>query len=236
MKPRLLDLFCGAGGAAAGYHLAGFDVTGIDCKYQPNYPFDFVQADAVEFLQRGVEKGSIRAWDVVHASPPCQGYSQLLHLPWLKDKEYPRLIAPILELLIRSGVPWVVENVENSWREFREHHSIILCGQSFNLNVYRHRLFASNQLILAPAHLKHVEIIGSGRMLNDRKKGTLNASSTRGSWGKPGVITVAGNQFRKADGARAMGIDWMSKPELAQAIPPAYTEHIGRQLMTALNS
>lgn len=228
---KLLDLFCGAGGCTKGYQRAGFQVRGVDVKPQPRYcGEEFIQADALEYLTGLIDSSEVKEFSAIHASPPCQGYSQLLHLPWLKHKEYPKLITPTIELLEKSGLPWVIENVENAWREFPHHHVILLCGQNFGLQVYRHRLFASNQLLLAPAHLTHREVIGPGRNLNNRKKGTLNASSARGSWGKGGVITVAGNQYRKKDGQIAMGIDWMTKPELSQAIPPAYTEFVGRQL------
>lgn len=230
---KLLDLFCGAGGCTKGYQMAGFTVRGIDIKRQPRYcGEEFVQAEALEYLTRLIESGEIEEFDVIHASPPCQSYSQLMHLPWLscKAENYPRLIKPLLDLLNNTEIPWVIENVENSWKEFAKYNVIVLCGQSFKLKVYRHRLFASNFLLLAPPHSKHSEVIGQGRDLNNRECKTFNVSSAKGSWGKSGFITVAGNQFRKADGAQAMGIEWMLKKELAQAIPPAYTEFIGRQL------
>jgi DNA (cytosine-5)-methyltransferase 1 len=104
----------------------------------------------------------------------------------------------------------------------------------FGMPVYRHRLFESPDLFMEPAHPRHEVVIGHGRMVNDRRKGTLNAGSNRGAWGNQTIVTVAGGQFRKADGERALGIDWMTKDELAQAIPPAFTEWIGRQLMEAL--
>src|SRR3990167_2895583 len=104
---KLLDLFCGAGGAAVGYHQAGFDtIVGVDIKPQKHYPFTFVEADALEYL---AEHG--HEFDAIHASPPCQGYSIMRNLPWLRDKDYPLLIEPIRERLIAAAVPYIIENV-----------------------------------------------------------------------------------------------------------------------------
>jgi DNA (cytosine-5)-methyltransferase 1 len=216
-RPRLLDLFSGAGGAAVGYHRAGFDVVGVDIAPQKNYPFEFHQADAMTYPLEG--------FDVIHASPPCQGYSRLRHLPWLKDKVYPLLIEPTRLRLAAAGVPYVMENVEDAPLE-----GLRLCGLMFGLPVYRHRLFETDILALQPAHRKHQVVIGHGRMLNDRAKG----SSNKGAAGNQLIVTVAGGQYRKADGERALGIDWMTKPELSESIPPAYTEYVGRQLMAVL--
>jgi len=221
MRPRLLDLFCGAGGSGMGYYNSGFDVTGVDIAPQPRYPFRFIQTDAVMYL---AEHG--KEYDVIHASPPCQGYSRLRHLPWLRDKEYPLLIEPVRMLLQDLGKPWVIENVEDSNLD-----GLLLCGLMFGLPVYRHRLFETSYFFLQPPHPKHEGVIGHGRRLNDRKKGTLNNGSAKGAWGHQRIITVAGNQFHSADGARALGINWMLKPELAQAIPPVYTEWLGRQIL-----
>lgn len=222
-RPLLLDLFCKAGGAAVGYHRAGFDVVGVDHEPQPRYPFQFVQADALEAVLRiGHE------FDAIHASPPCPGYSRLRHLPWLKHRTWPLLIGPVRNFLRAIGKPWVIENVMDAPLS-----GIVLCGRSFALPTFRHRRFESSEMLLAPPHAGHDGVVGHGRMVNDRRKGTLNAGSSRGSWGV-GIITVAGGQFRKADGEKALGIDWMTKDELADAIPPAYTEFIGRQLLRAV--
>lgn len=218
---RLLDLFCGAGGAAVGYHRAGFtEIVGVDIVPQKRYPFTFVQADALKYL---ADCG--KDFDVIHASPPCQGYSALRHLPWLAGKVWPLLIAPLRAEFRRLGRPWVIENVEHA-----PLGGILLCGVTLGLPVYRHRRFESSEMLLAPAHPKHRVVIGHGRMVNDRR-GTLNSSSGKGAWGRQEIVTVAGGQFKKADGVRALGIDWMTKAELAQAIPPAYTEYLGRQLL-----
>jgi len=227
---KLLDLFCGAGGAAMGYSRAGFtEIVGVDIEPQPRYPFEFHQADAMTYPLEG--------FDAIHASPPCQGESILRNLPWLRDREYPMLIIPTRERLRGVGVPTVIENVFNARRSRRKPHGMsagFLCGQMFSLPVYRHRLFETSFFWMQPGHPRHQIVIGQGRMLNDRRKGTLNAGSGKGAWGNQVIVTVGGGQFRKADGERALGIDWMTKDELAQAIPPAYTEYIGRQLLATM--
>ena len=203
-----------------GYSRAGFtEIVGVDIKPQPRYPFEFVQADAMTYPLEG--------FDLIHASPPCQGYSRLRHLPWLKGREWPLLIEPMRGRLQVAGIPYVIENVEDAPVE-----GPILCGLMFSLPLYRHRRFETNwPMFLHPGHPRHEVVIGHGRMVNDRRKGTLNAGSAKGAWGNQAFVTVASGQFRKADGERAMLIDWMTKDELAEAIPPAYTEYIGRAFM-----
>ena len=158
---RLLDLYCGAGGAAAGYAAAGFDdIDGVDCAPQKHYPYRFIQADALEYL---AEHG--HEYAAVHASPPCQGYSIMHNLPWLRGREYPLLIKPTNEMLDGLGKPYVVENVMgakkgavNLTKRGLEAHGLEagwLCGAMFGQPFYRHRLFAANWLWLAPAHPKH---------------------------------------------------------------------------------
>lgn len=215
--PLLLDAFCGAGGAAVGYWRAGFNVLGCDNRPQPRYPFPFVQMDAIEFIRLF---GPVA--DAIHASPPCQGYSRLRHLPWLKDKDYPLLIEPVREMLYKIGKPWVIENVEGAPME----NGIVLCGYSMGLPVYRHRQFEASFLLLAPPHRKHDIVVGRGNMINDRRKGTI----------EDGIITIAGNQFDKSEGEDAMGIHWMTKYELTQSIPPAYTEFIGAHLLRVVEA
>lgn len=213
--PVLLDVFCGAGGAAMGYWRAGFNVIGVDISPQPRFPFPFIQADALE---------AIRAFgadvDAIHASPPCQAYSRLRHLPWLRGRKYPELIEPVRDALRLSGKHYVIENVPGA----PLHTSILLCGYSFGLKVYRHRLFETSFPVHAPVHKAHDITIGAGGNLNDRRGGDGN------------MIMVAGNQFRKEEAESAMGIYWMSKHELSQAIPPVYTEWIGAQLIGRLKS
>ena len=161
LKPRLLDLFCGAGGAAVGYHRAGFgEIVGVDIAPQKNYPFEFVQGDALEYvLEHGHE------FDAIHASPPCQGYSIMHNLPWLKGREYPLLILPVMEILDNLGKPYAVENVMGARHGAKglkkrglEEHGLQagwLCGTMFGMPFYRHRLFATNWFWMQPGHPKH---------------------------------------------------------------------------------
>jgi DNA (cytosine-5)-methyltransferase 1 len=210
-RPRLLDLFCGAGGCAMGYHRAGFDVTGVDVKPQPRFPFAFVQADALEYLM-----AHGREFDAVHASPPCQRYSQGTKRWVGRQATHPDLVGPVRDMLQSIGKPWVIENVVGAPLE----SPTLLCGTMFGLKVFRHRLFEASFLLLAPSHPRH-----------DGSTGAHRGYSTLRS-GRNGYVCVAGHNFIREQGAEAMGIDWMgSLKELAQAIPPAYTEFIGRQLM-----
>lgn len=225
MRPRLLDLFSGAGGATKGYQQAGFYVVGVDIVEQPNYCGDeFWQMDAMVF--------PLESFDAIHASPPCQGYSRMRHLPWLKDKVYPLLIDPVRERLQRSGVPWVIENVEDAPLQRAPGlfgvHGIMLCGSMFGLPIYRHRPFESSVMLVQPSHPKHRMVISPGRMLGGR------ADVRRGitAWQESGG--VAGHMANVDRVRLAMGIDWMTTTELAQAIPPAYTEWIGQQLLAVV--
>ena len=155
-RPRLLDLFCCEGAAAMGYHLAGFDVTGIDNRPQPRYPFRFVQADALDFPLDG--------FDVIHASPPCQDYSRAMrHLA----SGYPRLIGPVRERLKAAGVPWIIENVPGSGLPAQGTldgaYGVELCGTMFRLPFRYHRLFETSFAIVASRGCDH-----SIRTLNPR--------------------------------------------------------------------
>jgi DNA (cytosine-5)-methyltransferase 1 len=205
-RPRLLDLFCGAGGAAMGYHRAGFDVVGVDINPQPHYPFEFHQADALTYPLDG--------FDAIHASPPCQSYAITNNI-WKKPEgHYPDLVEPIRERLLASGLPWVIENVPGAPLI----DPVTLCGNSFGLRVYRHRLFESQAVFLmAPGHPRHTARASYGR--------TPTPSE---------FFTISGHFGDVEGGKLAMGIDWMTRQELAQAIPPAYTEWIGRQLLASL--
>ena len=136
-------------------------MVGVDHEPQPRYPFAFVQADALEYVAaHGAD------FDVIHASPPCQGYSRMRHLPWLKGKTYPMLIDATIDLLEATEKIWVVENVEDAYKHMKG--SIMLCGTMFDLKVYRHRIFLSNSFMWQPPHRKHKHTIGSGKYLNDR--------------------------------------------------------------------
>lgn len=207
---RLLDLFCGAGGAAVGYHRAGFtEIVGVDNRPQPRYPFAFVQADALEYL---AEHG--RGFDAIHASPPCQAYSAATKEGHRGN--HPDLIGVTRGLLVRTGKPWVIENVPGAplqgW-------PALLCGSMFGMKIRRHRLFECSLLILTPPcnHASQpvvFSVTGSG--YGGKHKGHNGI--------KPRGIVQA---------RVVMGIDWpMTIGEVSNAIPPAYTEFIGRQLRT----
>lgn len=202
---RILDLFCKAGGAGMGYHRAGFEVVGVDIEPQPNYPFEFVQADAMTFPLDG--------FDVIHASPPCQRYTQLGTREDLSH--YPDLVDAIRERLQAAGVTWVIENVPGA--PLRK--PIVLCGAMFGLRSYRHRLFECSKALKVPEHPKHVVRVNR------------RGENRREHWANGGFITITGDVGTYC-GPEAMGIDWMTGNELSQAIPPAYTEWIGRQLVS----
>lgn len=217
-RPRLLDLFCCAGGVAVGYHRAGFDVVGVDIDPQPRFPFEFIQADAL-----ALDPGLIATFDAVHASPPCQSYSDLAKRNG-NAHEWPRLIEPVRNMLVRTGLPYVIENVEGAPLK----NPIVLCGTMFpGLRVLRHRLFETNFLILAPSHGKHPLC----HTLDKRKAHYGKTDEMRD------FVSVNGGGNCSVAAARdAMGIDWMTKNELNEAIPPAYTEFIGKQLLTYLKT
>jgi DNA (cytosine-5)-methyltransferase 1 len=209
-KPRLLDLFCGAGGAGMGYYRSGFDVVGVDIKPQPHYPFEFHQADAFEYL----EKHSTE-FDAIHASPPCQKFSTTYFLP--NVGEYPDLIEPMRTMLLAFGKPFVMENVPGAPLQ----NPLLLCGSMFGLKLIRHRIFECRPPVWfppAPCQCSGL-YTNSSRAYSSFKNGAT-------------AITVAGNNYPLIDGLEAMGIDWMkNRDELSEAIPPAYTEFIGRQLI-----
>jgi DNA (cytosine-5)-methyltransferase 1 len=206
---RLLDLFCGAGGAGMGYHRAGFDVVGVDIEQQKRYPFEFHQGDALEFC---LEHG--HTFDVIHASPPCQAYSKLR---FVTGGEYPELIDATRAVLEEVGIPWVIENVA----EAPLRNGVMLCGGMFGLRTYRHRLFESSVFMFQPHHPKHV----AKTSMYKRKK----------DWDAGMHISVTGDVSAEIAGL-AMGIDWMVGRELREAIPPSYTEWIGTQLRNAIDT
>src|SRR3989304_3240392 len=220
MNPRLLDLFSGAGGAAVGYNRAGFDtIVGVDILPQKHYPFTFIQADALEYL---AEHG--REFDAIHASPPCQFYSRLRYLPWLRDKVYWRSIPPTREALQATGKPYVIEN---GWDAYWDMGTpAYICGASLGLALYRHRCFETWPFaVFQPGHPKHNRVITHGRASLGKRHHGLN--------GWDGVAGPPDGLLRHRE---VMGIDWMNGAELAQAIPPVYTEFIGKQLLAALGA
>lgn len=235
---RLLDLFSGAGGAGTGYRRAGFNVYGVDIDPQPNYPYTFVQADAlttlrdlldgklITFGHAGVPYLSLGLdhFDAIHASPPCQRFSDLAHRNGNADN-WPDLVAPVRHLLDQTGLPYVIENVEGA--PLRD--PIRLCGAMFGeLRVYRHRLFESNIPLTAPEHPKHAELT----FTHDRRKRhygqPLDLDTMRVQ------VTGGGNAPVWAKRQAMGGLDWMSGHELNEAIPPAYAQHVGGQLAAYL--
>ena len=233
-SPRLLDLFCGAGGAAMGYHRAGFEVVGVDIKPQKHYPFEFHQADALEYC---AEHG--RGFDVIHASPPCQAYTPLKAM-W-NARRHPDLVAIAREMLIALGRAYVIENVPGAPME----NFITLCGSAFGLGtgdaeLRRHRQFEVYPpiLMVPPCHhgyrsMTTIGVYGHSGGLSLRSR--ARAIGVYGGHGRDRRRKLANPQnFPTLARAEAMGIDWMTGAELSQAIPPAYTEWIGCQLMRLL--
>ena len=213
--PRLLDLFCCAGGAAMGYHRAGFEVVGVDIRPQKHYPFEFHQADAMTYPLEG--------FDVIHASPPCQGYSQL---KGLTNGYYPKLIDAVRTRITNEAdfrIPYIIENVRGAKDALIQ--PFFLCGTSFALGVWRHRFFEVSWPICSPPACDHrivplpLDITGTG------------GPSKKPRTSPGGGLSRKPRNMKEASGA--MGIDWMTRREINESIPPAYTEWIGRQLMEA---
>ena len=212
-RPRLLDLFCCAGGASLGYMQAGFDVVGVDIEPQPNYPFEFVQANALT-----LEPSFIESFDAVHASPPCQAYSDLAKRNG-NAGDWPRLIEPVREILIQSGLPYIIENVEGA----PLYDYVMLCGTMFDeLRVLRHRLFETNFPITPPPHKRHPKV-----HTFDRRKAHYGKTN---EWRDYVQVTGGGN-CTIAAARDAMRIGWMSKREINESIPPAYSRFVGRALL-----
>lgn len=205
--PRLLDLFCGAGGAAMGYHQAGFAVVGVDHVAQAHYPFPFIQEDALTFLAHYGD-----AYEVIHASPPCQGYSTCTPPPY--RARHPRLLPVVRDALQATGKPYVIENVAGARKDMQQ--PFFLCGSMLGLPLWRHRYFETNAfpfpLMLACNH-GTLPVLMSGTF---RRKGLHR------------------RDYSVAERRAASGIDWMVDKELDQAIPPAYTAWIGRQILLRL--
>lgn len=216
MAPKVLDLFSCAGGAGMGYYRAGFEVIGVDNKPQKRYPFEFVQADALEFLANFGQK-----FDAVHASPPCQRFSDLA-LRNGNAEDWPDLIEPIRKLLIALGKPYIIENVEGAPLK----DPLVLCGTQFpGLRVIRHRLFETNFEVPELPHGKHPLVF-----TKDKRKAHYGKLDQDTSF----VQVTGGGNASVANKADAMGIDWMTGKELNEAIPPQYCEYVGKYLMEAV--
>lgn len=219
MSFRVLDLFCKAGGSARGIRSAFPDaeIIGIDIEQQPRYPFCFVQMDALHFEPtRGY-------FDFVWASPPCQFGTGMQHLGKARNGSYPvhpNLIDPIRKKILSWDLPYVIENVYQA-RKFLK-NPIMLCGTQFDLKVYRHRVFESNVLLLAPQHKPH----------HDQTPSAGNGLSPKGFISVCGTGGVRGMNAKQIVScwSDAMNIHWMNRAELAEAIPPAYSEYIARQI------
>ena len=228
--PRLLDTFCKAGGTTRGYQMAGFEVVGCDIEPQPRYIGEhFIQANALDLLyalahgdcwdDQDGHVWHLEDFDAIHASPPCQAYVQ-------RNKnlgtKHPRLIGPTRDLLQQSGPPYVLENVEGAPLL----SPVLLCGTMFGLRLRRHRLFEIPGLALLTRPCNHWGTVAAGDFAGVYAfggKGHRHGQGVRDPKSKPGPSWDA-----------AMGIDWMTSAELTQAIPPAYTEHIGKALLAYL--
>lgn len=234
-RPLMLELFSCAGGSGMGYHHAGFEVVGVDIRPQPRYPFEFHQADALEVLRSGVVGGRrLSDFSAVHASPPCQFGTRARNVGTKKTNTPLNLIPETREGLRALGVPYVIENVE----QVREHlvDPLMLCGSMFGLAIEksgerfelrRHRLFESNVLLMAPGPCRHRgKVLGVYHTMGDHVQGRDL---------KNGGYVFGGRTVETVEEGRAlMGIDWMLWPELREAIPPAYTEWLGAQVLAAL--
>lgn len=216
-RPRLLDLFCGAGGCSVGYRRAGFDVTGVDRLPHADYPFPMIVGDAMSVLSA---PAVLDGFDVIAASPPCPRYSTAT--PAHTRDTHPDLIGPVRDALQAWGGLYVIENVPGAPLE----SPALLCGSSFGLRVRRHRLFESNRLVLSrPCQHAGQQSVGVYGDHCDRP----------GGWLRPNGTSRGVKATSVADAQDALGIDWMTSwDDLTDAIPPAYTRHIGEQLLAHL--
>ena len=228
---RALDLFCGAGGASMGLHRAGFDVVGVDLniKRAKHYPFTFICGDA---LRAPVD---LKAFDLIWASPPCQAYTCVWNgKPEMRDR-YPRLIEPVREMLVAAGVPFVMENV----RQAPIRPDVVLTGAAFGLDIVRRRHFEVHGF-RAPLGLQTTHMT---KMIKNAGLATVAGHGAQNGWRLGGAkwkdldpdFRRRLSQRNNADGWReAMGIDWMTRDELAESVPPAYAEFIGRAAIEQL--
>lgn len=201
----VLDVCCGAGGLSMGYHLAGFEVVGVDIVPQPNYPFTFHQADALEYLAGITASGEIERYAFTHASWPCQNKARVT--AWRGRREdHPDLITPGRQLQRATGIPWVIENVPEAAWDGTLRPDYILCGSQFGLKVRRHRVFETSWG-------------GGGDLLPP-------------CWHPKGRNKLMSFEHKDERAyADAMGCTWMTNLEARQAVPPTYSEWIGRQFL-----
>lgn len=208
-RPQALDLFCGAGGASMGLRRAGFDVTGIDIRPQPHYPFRFWCGDALHLA-----RDQLAAFDLVWASPPCQAFTAYKRRPnHVVDRD--NLIPSVREMLLRYADKWVIENIPGAPLR----NPITLCGSMFGLDVRRHRLFETNFPLIEP------------RCQHDRQTPRFPQATNRKN--KRCTVEIGVWRIPLDVQRRAMGIDWMGIKELSQSVPPAYAEYIGRSAINA---
>lgn len=220
-RPRMLDLFCKAGGCSMGYHLAGFEMTGVDIEPQPRYPFEFVQADALT-----LDLEWLATFDAIHASPPCQHFSRMTACrPGLAD-EYPDLIEPTRKMLDALGSPYVIENVPGA----PIRRDLVLCGCQFGLRsprglgVRRERWFESNVSLFnfLPPH-------------NHAEPALPVTGHSPGKQWRQAYTERYGEAPRLEERRQAMGVPWMNRDEATEAIPPAFTEWIGERLLAHMS-
>lgn len=217
---KILDLFCGVGGASVGYHRAGFEVVGVDINPQPDYPFEFIQADAIDIL-KDVDLSGFHA---IHTSPPCQAHSYISK-GTNKGREYINLVPETRELLARAeknyGVVTVIENVPGAGLR----KDAVLCGEMFGLSVIRHRHFEMSFHPKRIAHKPHRGKVAGWR------HGVIQSGpyvSVYGDGGYKGTV---------AEWQEAMDIVWTdNRKSIAEAIPPAYTEWLGKDILVHLSA
>lgn len=225
---KLLDLYCGAGGAAYGYHLAGYDVTGVDRAPQPRYPFKFVRADALEYLYAHGHE-----YDLVHASPPCQRYSEAT--PLRNRAQHPDLIAPTRAALRATGKPYIIENVENARAQLL--NPIKLCGTMFGLLLWRHRYFETWPPIAPPAvACHHTRGIVQVTINGEERAVAYPVLCTGGADGPRSGKRHLRPRQPVVEVRWAMELPWMTQAELSEAIPPAYTHWLGARMIDVLTN